>query len=66
MNGVGSYKKKDKMYEVEVTFIAREGELIKVAAKCSGEAKRLALEIAEDLNPHGETFEIDRIEKIED
>ena len=54
----------DKLYEIEVSFIAYEGDTIKVAAKCQGQAQKRALQIAEDLNPHGEKFEIIHVEEI--
>ena len=68
MNGAGSYnngKKKDKLYEVEVAYLYREVEVVRVGAKCSGEAKRLAIEVVEHQFG-GSGHEINSIEKIED
>lgn len=53
-----------KFYEVEVGFITRESDLIKVAASCQGQAEQMALEGARFDNPHGEEFEINAIEEI--
>ena len=53
-----------KNYEVDISFIARESDLLKITATCQGQAEKLALEVAEDLNPHGEEFKIDYIEEI--
>jgi hypothetical protein len=54
----------DKLYEIEVSFITHEGDTIKVAAKCQGQAQKMAIQIAKDLNPQGEEFEIIYIKEI--
>ena len=51
-------------YKIEVGFIAREFDTVKIVAVCQGQAEKLALEVVEELNPHGEEFEINHVEEI--
>ncbi len=52
-----------KFYTVEVSYMYRDTEVVRVSARCQGQAEKLALELVED-QLGGEDHEINHIKEI--